>query len=77
MPNIIKIDRELIDNIDTNSVNQSIFKAIIKIAKENDIIVLAEGIERAEEIAFCAKEGADLAQGYYFGKPLAEPIRRI
>lgn len=77
MPDIIKIDRELIDKIDTNSVNQSIFKAIIKIAKENDIIVLAEGVERAEEIAFCAKEGADLAQGYYFGKPLAEPIRKI
>lgn len=77
MPNIIKIDRELIDNIDTNSVNQSIFKAIIKIAKENDIQVLAEGIERAEEIDFCVKEGADLAQGYYFGKPSSEPIRKI
>lgn len=77
MPDIIKIDRELVDGIDTNTVNQSIFKAIMKIAKENDIIVLAEGIERAAEIAFCAKEGADLAQGYYFGKPSAEPIRKI
>ncbi len=49
----------------------------MRIAKENDIIILAEGIERAEELAFCAKEGADLAQGYYFAKPSAEPIRKI
>ncbi len=77
LPDIIKIDREIIDNIDTNAVNQSIFKAIVQIAKENGIIVLAEGIERAEELAFCAKEGADLAQGYYFGKPSAEPRRKL
>lgn len=77
LPNIVKIDRAIIDGIDTNSVNQSIFRAITQIAKENGIIVLAEGIERAEELAFCAKEGADLAQGYYFGKPSAEPRRKI
>ncbi|MFT7004654.1 MAG: EAL domain-containing protein (putative c-di-GMP-specific phosphodiesterase class I) [Sulfurimonas sp.] len=77
LPNIVKIDRAIIDKIDTNSVNQSIFKAIVSIAKENGIIVLAEGIEREEELAFCAKEGADLAQGYYFGKPTAEPKRKL
>lgn len=77
LPNLVKIDRAIIDKIDTNSVNQSIFRAIVQIAKENDIIVLAEGIERVEELAFCAKEGADLAQGYYFAKPSAEPIRKI
>lgn len=77
LPNIVKIDRALIDYIDTNVVNQSIFRAIVQIAKENDIIVLAEGIERSEELAFCAAHGADLAQGYYFGKPTAEPVRKI
>ncbi len=77
LPNIVKIDRAIIDYIDTNPVNQSIFRAITQIAKENGIIVLAEGIEREEELAFCAKEGADLAQGYYFGKPSAEPKRKI
>ncbi len=77
LPNIVKIDRALIDYIDTNVVNQSVFRAIVQIAKENDIIVLAEGIERAEELAFCAAHGADLAQGYYFGKPTAEPVRKI
>lgn len=76
-PDIVKIDREIIDKIDTNLMNQSIFKAIVQIAKESGIVVLAEGIERAEELAFCAKEGADLVQGYYFGKPSAEPRRKL
>lgn len=77
LPNIVKIDRAIIDQIDTNEINQSIFRAIVQIAHENNIIVLAEGIERAEEISFCSANGADLAQGYYFGKPNAEPIRKI
>jgi EAL domain-containing protein (putative c-di-GMP-specific phosphodiesterase class I) len=77
LPDIVKIDREIITHIDTNTVNQSIFRAIVQIAHENNIVVLAEGIERAEEVAFCRANGADLAQGYYFGKPNAEPIRKI
>lgn len=77
LPDIVKIDRDIIDHIDTNIVNQSIFRAIVQIAKDNNIIVLAEGIERVEEANFCAQEGADLAQGYYYGKPSAEPIRKI
>ena len=77
LPDIIKIDREIIDGIDTNQANQSIFRAIVSIAKENNILVLAEGVERAEEVAFACANGAHLAQGYYFGKPSSEPIRKI
>jgi c-di-GMP-related signal transduction protein len=42
-------------------------------AKGGDIIM----IERAEEVEFCSANGADLAQGYYFGKPNPEPIRKL
>lgn len=76
-PDIVKIDREIITGIDSNPIHQSIFKAIVSLAKESGIMVLAEGAERAEEIAYCAANGADLAQGYYFGKPSAEPVRRV
>jgi len=77
LPDIVKIDRAIIDHIDTNEINQSIFRAIAQIAHEHNIIVLAEGVERAEEVAFCSANGADLAQGYYFGKPNPEPIRKL
>ena len=76
-PDIVKIDREIIDGIDTNPVHQSVFKAIVSLAKELEILVLAEGVERSEEVAYCAANGADLAQGYYFGKPSAEPVRKL
>ncbi len=76
-PDIIKIDRMLIDRIDTDEVNQSIFRAIVSMAKESGILILAEGAERAEEIDYCLANGADLAQGYYYGKPSPEPVRRI
>ncbi len=77
LPHIVKVDRATIDYIDTNVANQSIFRAIVQIARENNIMVLAEGIERVEELEFCAREGADLAQGYYFGRPVAEPKRKL
>ena len=76
-PDIVKIDREIIDGIDKNPANQSVFKAIVSLAEESGIRVVAEGAARAEEAEYCAAHGADLAQGYYFGRPSAEPIRKL
>ncbi len=77
LPNIVKIDREIMNHIDTSSTNQSIFKAIVSLARENNILVLAEGVERKEEVLYAHANGAHLAQGYYFAKPSSEPIRAL
>lgn len=76
-PDIIKIDRNIISGIDTNELKQSVYKALYNLAKEHSITVLAEGIETAYELETIKSIGVDLAQGYYFAKPTAEPIRRI
>ncbi len=76
-PNIIKVDRKIIQNIDSDKLKQSTYKALYSLAKENDILVLAEGVETANELATIQEIGVDLVQGYYFGKPQAEPIRCI
>jgi len=74
-PDIIKIDREIISGIDSNSFKQSIFGALMKVASDHGITVLAEGVETMPEAEWIMDSGAHLAQGYFWGKPTAEPIR--
>lgn len=76
-PNIIKIDREIIQNIDKDELKQSTYKALYTLARENGIKILAEGVETSFELEMIQKIGVDYLQGYYFGRPQAEPVRRI
>lgn len=76
-PDIIKVDRNIIDGIDKNELKRSVYKALYSLAKEHGITVLAEGIETPYELETIKSIGVDLAQGYYFAKPTAEPIRKI
>jgi len=76
-PDIIKIDRNIIDGIDKNELKQSVYRALFNLAKEHDITVLAEGVETKGELQTINSIGVDLVQGYYFAKPCAEPIRKI
>lgn len=69
MPDIIKIDRSVIQNIDKNSVKESMLKGLLLIAKEVGSIVVAEGIESAEEASVLSRNKVDLAQGYFYAKP--------
>ncbi len=73
-PDIIKIDREIIDRIEGDDIKKSIFEALVNIASKNNILVLAEGIERQEELDYVRKNGADLAQGYCYSKPSEKPL---
>ncbi|MDZ5470502.1 EAL domain-containing protein [Bacillus sp. 31A1R] len=68
-PDYVKIDRHYVDHCDQISEKQSFLAQVMGIAKDLGIIVLAEGIERKEELEYCREIGIDLAQGYYIGKP--------
>lgn len=76
-PDIIKVDRKIIDNIDKDAFKQSVYKALYDIAYNHGIEVLAEGIETPYELEFLESIGVDYLQGYYFAKPQAEPIRKL
>lgn len=69
MPDIIKIDRSVIQDIDTNRVKESMLKGLILIAKETGSLVVAEGIEKKEEAEVLKRNHVDLAQGYFYAKP--------
>jgi EAL domain-containing protein (putative c-di-GMP-specific phosphodiesterase class I) len=69
VPQILKIDMELVRDIDKNKTKQSIAKGLMQICQDLNITVLAEGLETQEEVAFYQSLGVRLMQGYYFAKP--------
>ncbi|WP_303851372.1 EAL domain-containing protein [Seleniivibrio woodruffii] len=76
-PDIIKIDMELVRDVHKNIMKQSVSRALVSMAKEAGCKVLAEGIENVDEFEWFKVLGIDYAQGYYFGKPSAEPLRQL
>ena len=77
MPNYVKIDRELLTEIQNAPQKQHFVKEIINFCHDNGIIALAEGIETSEELRTVIHLGADLIQGYYTGKPSATFVPQI
>ena len=69
--NTIKIDRSLIINLDNNSKNIVIIKAIIAVANSLNIKVIAEGIETETEFDTLKELRCDYIQGYLIGKPMS------
>lgn len=68
-PDIVKIDRSIICNIQDNFIHSEILKAISKMCNKIGAIVLAEGVEKKEEIIKCLKTDISIYQGFYFAKP--------
>ncbi|MGM0841001.1 MAG: EAL domain-containing protein [Bacillota bacterium] len=71
-PDYVKIDRSFINHCDSDAEKQEFLRKVMKIARKLDILVLAEGIERKEELLFCKEIGVHYAQGYFIGKPVRE-----
>lgn len=66
----LKIDRSFINDIPHDKDDVAIAKTIISLAKGLDLNVVAEGIENKEQCDFLTDLGCELAQGYYFSKPV-------
>ncbi len=68
-PDIIKLDIALIRNIDQDRVRQAIVRGILYVCRELGISVIAEGVEKRDELVFLRDAGIQLFQGYYFATP--------
>ncbi|MGP1569684.1 MAG: EAL domain-containing protein [Eubacteriales bacterium] len=68
-PEVIKMDINLISNIDKDDRKKKLVSDLIAFCVPNKIKVLAEGIETAQELEELLKYEIDLGQGYYFAKP--------
>ena len=68
-PDIVKIDRTLISEIQTNVKNQKSLIDICNYLDKKGIIILAEGVETQEEYDYLKNYPIKLMQGYFLGKP--------
>ncbi|KAB2336681.1 EAL domain-containing protein [Cytobacillus depressus] len=66
----IKIDKTFVDEIMIDHNNTFIIKAIITLAHNLQMQVIAEGVETKEQLDFLIKQKCDFIQGYLFSKPL-------
>ncbi len=71
-PNIIKIDRSLVANMNNDYYQQSIVRSIIELSRKIGSLTLAEGLETEEDIIKCYELGVDLFQGFYFSEPMTD-----
>jgi EAL domain-containing protein (putative c-di-GMP-specific phosphodiesterase class I) len=76
-PDIIKLDMNLIRDIDQNKTKQLIVKSILDVCRGLNIEVISEGVETKAELSVLVDFGIDLFQGYYFAKPLFEGLPQV
>ena len=73
-PDFIKLDISLINQIDTNFIKQSLVETMVKFANDHGAMVIAEGVERAEEFKTVKELGVHLVQGFFLHRPSQAPV---
>ncbi len=66
----IKIDRSFVMEIPGNADDVAITAAVISMAHRLKLVVVAEGVETAEQLAFLTEHECEYGQGYYFARPM-------
>ncbi|MCI8371591.1 MAG: GGDEF domain-containing protein [Lachnospiraceae bacterium] len=68
---IVKLDREFLNEVTSSTKGRAIIRNMIAMANELNIRVIAEGVESVDQAAFLLEMGCELAQGYYYSRPLS------
>lgn len=68
---VLKIDRSFICDLHRGNSSVAIARAIVTMAHELQLKVLAEGVDSAEQLEILSELGCDLLQGFYLSHPLA------
>ncbi len=74
----IKVDRIFVSELEGKKFDLAFIKSIMMLAEIIDLKVLAEGIERREQVTMLKSVGCQYVQGYYFSPPLpSEEIQQL
>lgn len=66
----VKIDKSFIDGIITDLKTREIIRFLISLCKTNGMEVIAEGVDKQEQVEILKKLKCDTIQGYYYSEPL-------
>lgn len=72
-PDFVKIDLGLVRNVHQDPFRGSITAKLLELARGLGITTIAEGVEHVGEWRWLRDQGADLVQGYLFGRPTTPP----
>ena len=67
---VLKIDKQFVDHLPADEGAGAIARAIISLAHNLGMKVVAEGVENGEQLRWLREAGCDLLQGYYLGRPM-------
>lgn len=67
---ILKIDMKFLSDTDENDRGENILAAVVRMAKWLEMPVIAEGVEKEEQVEFLKSIGCEYVQGYYFARPM-------
>lgn len=74
-PDIIKLDRALIQGIGVDPSRRALAAALLSFSRETGSAIVAEGVETEAELAVLGALGIDLVQGFLVGRPL--PVKNL
>lgn len=67
---ILKIDMKFLSDVEVKKRSEDILASVVEMSKKLNMPVIAEGVEKEEQVQFLKSIGCDYVQGYYFGKPM-------
>jgi EAL domain-containing protein (putative c-di-GMP-specific phosphodiesterase class I) len=70
----LKIDRSFVSGVATDTHNAAMVRAMITLAHDLNLTVVAEGIEDESELSFVEKLSCDFGQGFLFSKPVPPSV---
>ena len=76
-PDLIKLDMDLVRDVDKQPARQAIARSVIRLAQELGIALVVEGVETPGERDFFLHEGVALFQGYLFSRPAFQGLARV
>jgi EAL domain-containing protein (putative c-di-GMP-specific phosphodiesterase class I) len=72
-PEWVKVDCEITRGVARDPRRRSILKSLGRLARHFSFGLIAEGVESGEDLEVCAASGVAAAQGYFIGRPAADP----